>query len=91
VAFFEFALFYGGSKPPLSASPLVNTYLCIINDRKDIGRLVEKLMTERKKKETKVSDITGSWDITDEEAEEIKASIGQVWETWKPQKQSSTN
>jgi hypothetical protein len=60
----------------------------LINDRKDIGRLVEKLMTKRKKKETKVSEIAVSWDMTDEEAEEIKASISQVWGTWKPQKQS---
>jgi cell division ATPase FtsA len=45
-------------------------------------------MPKRKEKETKVSDIAGSWDITAEEAEEIKTSISQMLETWKPQKQS---
>ena len=35
----------------------------------------------------RITDLAGSWDITDEEAEEIKAAISQVWETWRPQKQ----
>lgn len=34
----------------------------------------------------KITDLAGSWDVTDEEAKEIKASISQAWETWKPRK-----
>jgi hypothetical protein len=46
-----------------------------------------KHLIGQRKKGKKITDLAGSWDITDEEAEEIKASISQVWETWRPQKQ----
>jgi hypothetical protein len=31
------------------------------------------------KKGTKISDLAGSWDMSDEEAEEIAASIRKMW------------
>ena len=46
---------------------------------------------KQREKGKKITDLAGSWDVTDEEAEEIKASISQAWETCKPQKQSSSN
>ena len=46
-----------------------------------------KHLIRQREKERKITDLAGSWDVTDEEAEEIKTSISQVWETWKPQKQ----
>ena len=46
-----------------------------------------KHLIRRKEKGRKITDLAGSWDLSDEEAEKIKASISQVWETWKPQKQ----
>lgn len=45
-----------------------------------------KHLINRKKKGTKISDLAGSWDLTDEELTEIKASINKAWEEWKPQK-----
>ena len=45
-----------------------------------------KHLINRRKKGTKISDLAGSWDLTDEEVKEIKASIIQAWEKWKPQK-----
>jgi predicted CopG family antitoxin len=45
-----------------------------------------KHLIKRRKKGLKISDLAGSWDLTDEEAKEIKSSISQAWETWKPQK-----
>lgn len=35
------------------------------------------------KKGTKISDLAGSWDITDEEAEEIAASIKKAWSNFR--------
>lgn len=46
-----------------------------------------KHLINKRKKGKKITDLAGSWDVTDEEAQEIKASISQVWETWKPKKQ----
>ena len=46
-----------------------------------------KHLINQNKKGKKITDLAGSWNVTDEEAEEIKASIVQVWETWKPQTQ----
>lgn len=46
-----------------------------------------KHLINKRKKGKKITDLAGSWNITDEEAKEIKSSISQVWETWKPKKQ----
>ena len=46
-----------------------------------------KHLIRQREKGRKITDLAGSWDVTDEETEKIKASINQVWETWKPQKQ----
>jgi predicted MarR family transcription regulator len=46
-----------------------------------------KHLINKRRKGKKITDLAGSWNITDEEAQEIKASIRQVWETWKPKKQ----
>jgi len=43
-----------------------------------------KHLIRRSKKGKKISDLAGLWNVSDEEAKEIKASIDQVWETWKP-------
>jgi hypothetical protein len=43
-----------------------------------------KSLIRQSKKGKKISDLAGLWNVSDEEAEEIKASIDQVWETWKP-------
>ncbi len=45
-----------------------------------------KHLIRQSKKGKKITDLAGSWDMTDEEAEEIKTSIDKAWETWKPQK-----
>lgn len=43
-----------------------------------------KSLIRQSKKGKKISDLAGLWNVSEEEAEEIKASIDQVWETWKP-------
>jgi len=42
-----------------------------------------KHLTKRRKKGVKISDLAGSWKISDKEAEEIKTSIDAAWEKWK--------
>ena len=42
-----------------------------------------KQLTKKRKKGTKISDLAGSWKMSDEEAEEIKESIEMAWEKWK--------
>ncbi len=44
-----------------------------------------KHLIRRRKKGTKISDLAGTWEITDEDLEEINASISQAWEKWKTQ------
>jgi predicted CopG family antitoxin len=34
-------------------------------------------------KGAKISDLAGSWDISDEELAEIKASLSEAWKRWK--------
>ncbi|MGD0204705.1 MAG: hypothetical protein ABSC20_12485 [Candidatus Bathyarchaeia archaeon] len=46
-----------------------------------------KHLINKRKKGTKITDLAGSWEVNDEELKEIKASISQAWEKWKPQKQ----
>jgi hypothetical protein len=43
-----------------------------------------KYLIRRSRKSKKISDLAGSWIMSDEEAKEIKASIDKAWETWKP-------
>jgi hypothetical protein len=43
-----------------------------------------KYLIRRSKKGKKISDLAGSWIMSDNEAEEIKASTEKAWETWKP-------
>ncbi len=44
-----------------------------------------KHLIRRSKKGKKITDLAGLWaNVSDKEAEEIKASIEQAWETWKP-------
>jgi hypothetical protein len=33
-------------------------------------------------KGAKISDLAGSWDISDEELAEIKASLSEAWKRW---------
>jgi predicted CopG family antitoxin len=40
-------------------------------------------LTRRRKKGTKISDLAGSWKMSDEEAQEIKTSIDEAWKKWK--------
>lgn len=42
-----------------------------------------KQLTKRRKKGVKISDLAGSWKISDNEAEAIKASIETAWKKWK--------
>jgi len=32
---------------------------------------------------TRISDLVGSWDVTDEEVDEIENSLKRRWKTWK--------
>ena len=43
-----------------------------------------KYLIRRGKKGKKISDLAGSWIMSDSEAEEIKTSIDKAWATWKP-------
>jgi len=42
-----------------------------------------KYLIRRSKKGRKISDLAGSWIMSDDEAQEIKSSIAKAWETWK--------
>jgi predicted CopG family antitoxin len=42
-----------------------------------------KQLTKRRKKGVKISDLAGSWKISDKEAREIKTSIDAAWKKWK--------
>jgi predicted CopG family antitoxin len=43
-----------------------------------------KYLIRRSKKGKKISDLAGSWTMSDSETEEIKTSIDKAWQTWKP-------
>lgn len=43
-----------------------------------------KYLIRRSRKGKKISDLAGSWIMSEHEAEEIKASIEKAWDTWKP-------
>ena len=44
-----------------------------------------KDLIERREKGRKISDLAGSWNITEAESKEIKTSIGEAWKKWKPE------
>ena len=43
-----------------------------------------KHLIKRRKKGKKISDLAGSWNVTDKEFKEIESSISKAWEKWKP-------
>jgi hypothetical protein len=43
-----------------------------------------KYLIRRSRKGKKISDLAGSWSMSEVEAEEVEASIAKAWETWKP-------
>lgn len=43
-----------------------------------------KYLIRRSRRGKKISDLAGSWSMSDDEAEEVKESIAKAWETWKP-------
>ena len=45
-----------------------------------------KHLTKRRRKGVKISDLAGSWTMTDHEAEEMETAISQAWKKWKLQK-----
>ncbi len=45
-----------------------------------------KHLIKRRTRGSKISDLAGTWNITDKELKQINASISEAWEKWKPQK-----
>ena len=43
-----------------------------------------KDLIKRREKGRKISDLAGSWNVTDAELKEIKTSIDESWKKWKP-------
>ena len=43
-----------------------------------------KDLIKRREKGRKISDLAGSWSMTDEELKEIKTSIDESWKKWNP-------
>jgi predicted transcriptional regulator len=46
-----------------------------------------KDLIKRREKGRKISDLAGSWNITDTEFKEIKTSIDESWKKWNPTEQ----
>jgi len=46
-----------------------------------------KDLIKRREKGRKISDLAGSWNVTDAEVKEIKASIDESWKKWKSTEQ----
>jgi lipoate-protein ligase A len=46
-----------------------------------------KDLIKRREKGRKISDLAGSWTITDAEFKEIKTSIDESWKKWNPTEQ----
>ena len=42
-----------------------------------------KFLIDRKKKGTRISDLAGSWQVSEEEVTKIKKSIDMAWKKWK--------
>jgi uncharacterized protein (DUF433 family) len=49
--------------------------------KKEDIKAVLKYAADKRKRGKIITDLAGSWNVTDEEAQEIKKSINQVWET----------
>jgi predicted CopG family antitoxin len=45
-----------------------------------------KHLTKRRRRGVKISDLAGTWIMTDHEAKEIETAISQAWKKWKLQK-----
>lgn len=45
-----------------------------------------KHLVNLKEKTTKITDLAGTWDITDKELAEIKTSLKEAWKRWKTTK-----
>jgi hypothetical protein len=43
-----------------------------------------KHLLKRRKRGSKISDLAGTWDITDKELTQINQSVREAWEKWKP-------
>jgi len=43
-----------------------------------------KYLMKEKEKGKKITDLAGSWNITDKELEQIKLSISEAWTKWTP-------
>ena len=43
-----------------------------------------KYLIRLRGKGVKITDLAGSWKISDEEIKEIEASISEAWKKWKP-------
>jgi lipoate-protein ligase A len=43
-----------------------------------------KHLIRLREKRARITGLAGSWNITDEEIKEIKASINEDWKKWKP-------
>ena len=43
-----------------------------------------KYLISLREKRAKITDLAGSWDISDIELAEIKASLKEAWKRWKP-------
>jgi predicted transcriptional regulator len=46
-----------------------------------------KDLIKRKEKGKKISDLAGSWNITNTESKEIETSIEETWKKWNPTEQ----
>jgi predicted transcriptional regulator len=44
-------------------------------------------LINQKEKGNRISDLAGSWNMDDKELAEIKISISEMWQKWKPQEQ----
>ncbi len=50
-----------------------------------LGEAMKYLLEHKgKRKGAKITDLAGSWDMSDEEWAEIKASLAEAWKRWKP-------
>ena len=43
-----------------------------------------KYLMKEKEKGKKITDLAGSWNITDKELKQIKVSISEAWKKWTP-------
>lgn len=47
-----------------------------------------KHMARQQNEPQRISDLAGSWKVSDEEAAEIKESLRRAWETWTPRQRA---